>query len=590
VNDLKVNLIDTPGHADFIAEVERSFRVLDGAILLLSAVEGIQAQTKVLHSVLRELGIPTILFINKIDRSGAQSTSLVKHIKQKLTENVLPLYSAENIGTKHAFVVENGLTDRDFLEACIEQLALNDERLLASYVSEEEITEEQVKAALIKQISEAKLYPIFFGSAITGVGVAELLAGVASLFPANTHSEDAPLSGAVFKLEKEATGEKIAYIRVFSGNIHVREYVKVQRKKPDGEIATYLDKIRKLHLFCEGKTVQSPSVEAGEFCKVWGLRDVKIGDTVGEWSDSIKDIHFATPHMETRIEAKYKEKDYQLNKALLEIAEEDPLIQVLRDDFHKDTYIRIFGEVQKEVLETTLKEDYGLDVLFSETSIVCIEKPGRIGQALEIMGVADNPFYATVGFQVEPGPSGSGVTYLTTPGALPLAFYRAIEDTARATLKQGIYGWEVTDIVVTLTHTGYASPITTAGDFKKLVPLVFMEALSRAGTDVYEPINQFELAVPVSAISKAMFQLSALRAVFEQPTLQNDTFLLKGTLPVATAENFKRELRSFTEGEGVFMEKPSGFLKIENALPTRKRMDYNPLNRKAYLMHVLHVC
>src|SRR5439155_12581985 len=139
-------------------------------ILLLSAVEGIQAQTKILLTVLRELGIPTIIFVNKIDRSGAQSTALIKRIKQKLTENVIALYSAENIGTKHAFVVENRLTDQDFREACIEQLTLNDERLLASYVREEEITEEQVKTALIQQISAAKLYPIFFGSAITGVG------------------------------------------------------------------------------------------------------------------------------------------------------------------------------------------------------------------------------------------------------------------------------------------------------------------------------------------------------------------------------------------------------------------------------------
>src|SRR5204863_9860449 len=128
------------------------------------------------------------------------------------------------------------------------------------------------------------------------------------------------------KLEKEATGEKIAYIRVFSGNIGVRESVGVQRKEPDGEVATFTHKIQKLHLFCEGRTVQSQKVEAGEFCKAWGLKDVKIGDVVGEWSDHIKDIHFATPRMETRIEAQHWEMDYPLYQALLEISEEDPLI------------------------------------------------------------------------------------------------------------------------------------------------------------------------------------------------------------------------------------------------------------------------
>jgi ribosomal protection tetracycline resistance protein len=228
-------------------------------------------------------------------------------------------------------------------------------------------------------------------------------------------------------------------------------------------------------------------------------------------------------------------------------------------------------------------------VWFAETGIVCIEKPGGIGQAIEIMGAEDNPFVATVGFQVEPGPAGSGVTYNITPGALPLAFYRAIEETARATLAQGLYGWEVTDIVVTLTHTGYSSPVTTARDFRNLVPLVLMEALSQAGTDVYEPINQFELSVPVDAISTSMFRLSALGAVYELPLLQNNTFLLRGTLPVATTEEFRRELPAFTEGEGVFVAEVAGFRKKEGDWPTRRRMDHNPLNRKEYLLYVQHV-
>ncbi|QBD74713.1 TetM/TetW/TetO/TetS family tetracycline resistance ribosomal protection protein [Ktedonosporobacter rubrisoli] len=591
VQDLKINLIDTPGHADFIAEVERSFSVLDGAILLISAVEGIQAQTKILLAVLMRLGIPTIIFINKIDRSGAQSTTLLKRIQEKLTAHVIPLNRAENIGTKRACVVENSLQDQAFLETCIEQLTLNDEQLLAAYVREESITGEQVAEALLKQVREAKLYPIFFGSAMTGVGVSQLLEAVVRMFPANTEGEQAPLSGVVFKLEKEATGEKIAYVRLFSGSISVRTYVRVQRKKSDGSIETYTDKLKKLHLFYEGKTVQVQTVMAGEFCKVWGLKDAKIGDVLGEWSAKIRDIHFADPQLETRIEPRHSGQEHRLYQALLDIAEEDPLIRVLKDDFHKEIYVRLFGEVQKEVIEAILKEKHGLDVQFSETSIVCIEKPKCVGQALDMMGAPDNPFYATVGFRVEPGSSGSGITYRYTPGALPLAFYRAIEETTHATLKQGLYGWEVTDIIVTLSHTGYASPVTIAGDFKNLVPLVLMEALKQAGTEVYEPLNQFELSVPVYAISKAMFRLSALRASFEQPIPQNDdTFVLTGTLPVATTENFKRELNSFTEGEGVFVVKPGGFSKMENMFPTRKRMDYNPLNRKAYLLHILRVC
>lgn len=593
VNTLKINLIDTPGHADFLAEVERSFSVLDGAILLISAVEGIQAQTSILFSALRKLRIPTIIFINKIDRSGAQADELLKRVKEKLTEQIIPLYRTAQIGTKQASVAHNPLHDPTFLHACIEQLALFDEQLLAAYVGGETITEAQVRTALTRHIGEAQLFPVFFGSAITGVGVSELLAELGSYFPSTTGLEDAPLSGVVFKLEKEVTGEKVAYVRVFAGSMHVRTYVNLQRRKRDGDIETYLGKIQKLHVFWQGKTVQVQHVEAGEFCKVWGWQDVKIGDVVGEWSDYIKTLHFATPKYETRIEATSREHDHQLYQALLELAEEDPLIFVLKDEVHQSIYLRIFGEVQKEVIESMLNEHYGLNVRFAETSIVCLEKPRGTGQAIDIMGAADNPFAATVGFRVEPGPVGSGITYNSTPGALPPHFHRAIVETVHATLAQGVYGWEVTDIVVTLTYTGYDSHRrdgTKGGDFRNLVPLVLMEALSQAGTDVYEPINQFELRVPIHAISTSMFKLSLLGAVYEQPILHSDTFLLTGTLPVATTEEFRRDLPSFTDGEGVFLVQEAGFRKIEGEYPTRKRMDHNPLNRKEYLLYIQHVC
>src|SRR5262249_11926224 len=178
VNHQKINLIDTPGHPDFLAEVERSLSVLDCAILVISAVEGIQAQTSLLLSALRKLRLSTIIFINKIDRSGAQSDELLKRIKEKLTEQIIPLCRPKNIGTKQATVVENSLQDPMFLQACIEQLALNDDQLLASYVNGEAITEGQVRAALVQQVGQAELYPVFFGSALTGVGVQELLANL----------------------------------------------------------------------------------------------------------------------------------------------------------------------------------------------------------------------------------------------------------------------------------------------------------------------------------------------------------------------------------------------------------------------------
>lgn len=592
VQDLKVNLIDTPGHADFIAEVQRSFSVLDGAILVISAVEGVQAQTKFLMAILMQLGIPTMLFVNKIDRMGAQSHTIVQQIKEKLTERVLPLYTPENLGTKQASIVENSLNrtrNPAFMEACIELLAPHDEQLLTAYVNNDDVTEAQVLSAITSQIRDAKLYPVFFGSAMTGVGVAELLAGVAAFFPVNASVEHAPLSAVVFKIEREAAGEKIAYVRVFSGSIQVREDVPVRRKRDKSADETPTDKVKKLHMFRQGKSVQTPMVGAGEFCKVWGLKDIRIGDVVGEWSDRIRDLHFVAPQMEARIEAKQPEQNHQLYQALTELAEEDPLIKVSKDTFHHEIYLRLFGEVQKEVIEAMLQENYGLAVRFSATRVICIEKPSGTGQAVEVMGAGENPFAATVGFRVEPGSPGSGICYSLEVqlGSLPLPLHRVIEETVTATLQQGLYGWEVTDIAVILTHTGYSSVATTAGDFRNLIPLVLMDALAQADTAVYEPLNHFELSAPLHTLSQALFKLSMAKAVFDRPNLHSDIFLLTGTLPVAATEEFKASLRAFTEGEGVLLTQPSGFRKIEGAFPTRKRGDHNPLNRKEYMLHIL---
>ncbi|KEK22175.1 tetracycline resistance ribosomal protection protein [Bacillus gaemokensis] len=595
INNLKVNVIDTPGHADFIAEVERSFRVLDGAVLVISAVEGIQAQTKILMRTLQKLRIPTILFVNKIDRTGAQTTKVIQHIKETLSKQVLPLCTVKDEGTKYACIVQNDLrfnANEALYDECIELLAPYNESLLESYVNGEILTETTLKEELLYQIQHSNVYPIFFGSAMTGIGINELLESISVMIPQNDCNNDVntPLSGVVFKIEREPSGEKIAYIRIFSGCLHVRKYVDIYRKQSNLKIFSHKEKIKKLHIFHNGSAIQSPTASTGEFCKVWGLSDIKIGDVIGEWSYKMKDIHFfAEPQLEAAIEALPKEKNHDLYQALMELSEEDPLIKVLKDDIHHEIYIRLFGEVQKEVIETILKEKYDLVVSFSDTRIVCIEKPIGVGNAVEIMGEKNNPFYATIGFQIEPGAPKSGITYNLEVelGSLPLAFHKAIEDTVSQTLKQGLYGWEVTDIVVTLTHTGYASPVTTAGDFRKLTPLVLMDALKQAGTTVYEPVNEFELTVPANSVSTVMYKLSAMHATFTEPVLHNDFFSLTGTLPMAKTENFKRILHSFTEGEGVFISRPCGYDKLDSNFPIRKRVDYNPLNRKDYLLHVL---
>ncbi|WP_054977783.1 translation factor GTPase family protein, partial [Paenibacillus sp. A3] len=561
LHGLKVNLIDTPGHADFIAEVERSLSVLDGVILVVSAVEGVQAQTKILFSVLKKMGLPTILFVNKIDRLGAQSdNTALEWIREKLTPNAFPFCQVEHAGDKKASVVEHRFdwaANPDFMERCIELAAAHDERVLEAYVNGETVTEEQVKAAFGKQVRQADIYPVYFGSAMTGVGVSSLLAGVAQWFPVNEHAEGEPLSGVVFKLEKEPSGEKIAYVRLFSGSLSMREQVKLQRKNREGEFEARTCKIKKLHALMNGKAVPAAKVTSGDLGKVWGLEDVRIGDVVGERSHRIKHFSFAVPQMETRIETAEPSKDHLLYKALIGLSEEDPLIQVMKDDVHQELYIRIFGEVQKEVIEEALKEQYDLEVRFSETRTICLEKPAGTGQALEIIAEGDNPFYATVGLRVEPGLPESGVAYRMEVelGSLPLAFHKAIEETVHQTLKQGLYGWEVTDIVVTLTHTGYFSPVSAAGDFRKLVPLVLMEALAQAGTYVFDPIQALELKVPAAMMSKKIYKIFPIQAAGHKNAMHNSIVPLISILPPAPTEDFQKNFARVFPGGGFYVRR-----------------------------------
>jgi ribosomal protection tetracycline resistance protein len=293
--------------------------------------------------------------------------------------------------------------------------------------------------------------------------------------------------------------------------------------------------------------------------------------------------------METSIEAQRPQQAHALYQALLVLAEEDPLIAVLHDPVHHTLALRLFGEVQREVIETTLAERFGLEVWFGGLGAVCIEKPRGVGQAVELMGAPGNPFKATVGFRVEPGPVGSGVTYAITPGALPLHFHKTIEEAARATLAQGLFGWEVTDIAVTLTQTGYNSHRddgTKRLDFTNLVPLVLMAALAQAGTEVHEPVHQFALTAPIQSLSATMFKLAALGATYGQPVPRDDEFTLSGALPVATTEAFRAALPGLTEGEGVFIVQGGSFQKVSGTIPTRRRTDLNPLNRGEYLLRV----
>lgn len=460
----------------------------------------------------------------------------------------------------------------------------------------------RLRTELVKQTRQALVHPVFAGSAVTGAGVDALIAGITELLPARTGAPRKPLSGEVFKIERGPAGEKIAYVRIASGTVRTRDRVPVHRAGgAPGDGGERAQKVTAISVFDHGTDERRSTAEAGRIAKLWGLTRARIGDTIGEPpGERAAEPHFAPPTLETVVTARRPGERGALHAALSQLAESDPLIALRRDGTRQEIAVSLYGEVQKEVIQATLADEFGVAVDFQETTTVHIERPAGTGAAFEIKEKDGNPFLATVGLRIEPAPAGSGVEFRREVelGSLPYAFFTAVEETAGETLLQGLHGWQVTDCLVTMTHAGYnarqshahavfdKSMSSTSGDFRNLTPLVLAEALRRAGTVVHEPMHRFRLEIPVDALGTLLPVLTRLRAVPRTPGTLGGGYLLEGDIPAARVHDLEQLLPTLTRGEGVLESAFSHYRPVTGPVPERARTDHNPLNRREYLQAV----
>jgi len=580
VGDLAVNLVDTPGHPDFIAEVERVLGVLDGAVLVVSAVEGVQPQTPLLFRALQRLHVPTLIFVNKIDRAGADPDRVIASMRRRLSSGVIAVETAS-------------------ATELIEVLAEHDERVLDAYVSDGmSLTNAQLRASLAQQTRAGHVHPVFVGSAGRGVGIAELLAGIDELLVGERGDPEAPVSGRVFKIERTPSGERVAYLRLFEGTLRPRQRVRVG----GGDEA----KATSIRVFAPTGAPRRDAVTAGEMATVRGLRTVRVGDAIGEPpSGEAVAARFPRPALEAVVFARASEQQGSLRAALTQLAEQDPLIDVRQDDARHEISVSLYGEVQKEVIQATLERDYGVAAEFRETTTVCIERPARAGEAEEVISakthtnitgrsspLSSNPFMATLALRIEPAAVGSGIGFrmAVEPRLVPLYLFRTpdafatqMEAFVREALGEGLAGWQVTDCLVTMTDCGYASPVTSAADYRRLTQLVLMTALERAGTWVCEPLADLSLEVPASTAPGVLAALGRLGGRVRGQFSANGISRVQAILPVGRVRSLQHQLPGLSMGEGILESRPDGYQPIGDNPPKRPRSGPSPLDRDAWL-------
>ena len=465
LGDLAVNLVDTPGHPDFIAEVERVLGVLDGAVLVVSAVEGVQPQTPLLFRALQRLQRPDA-DLRQQDRPGRRrpgggrgSDATPARPRRRADGRV------RDAGRRATTFVPFTTADETHRQTLIEALAEHDGTILDAYVTDPTtLTAERLREQLGVQTRAGVLHPIYFGSAARGIGIDTLLAGIDELLGGATGDPDADVSGRVFKIERTASGERVAYVRLFAGTLRPRQRVRVG----GGEDA----KPTSIRVFAPTGAPRRDHLAAGEMATVRGLGAVRVGDAIGEPPPG-HDVtaRFPRPALEAVVFAVRPEEQGSLRAALNQLAEQDPLIDVRQDDLRHEISVSLYGEVQKEVIQATLERDYGIAADFHETTTVCIERPARIGEAEEIIRAktktnitgrsspeSTNPFKATLGLRIEPAAFGSGIEVRTDiePRLVPLYLFKTPDVfTTQLTayiheaLSEGLAGWQVTDCRVT---------------------------------------------------------------------------------------------------------------------------------------------
>jgi ribosomal protection tetracycline resistance protein len=588
-NCVQINLVDTPGHVDFLSEVERTLRVMDGAVLIVSAVEGVQSQTEVIWQALRDLGIPTILFVNKLDRVGADPLRTLTNIRRVLSAGAVPIQAP--LGAEEDFKGSADLLLKEteilpceavvYRELLAEAVAERVETLLERFIEKGTLTTADLLPHLEECILRSELFPVLFGASNRGIGVTALMDAIVRWLPAPTGNAAAPVSGVIFKLERDPDMGRIAYVRLYNGTLRNRDSV----YNVTQDIQEKVTQIRKIDV---RKSEDVGLLQAGDVAAVYGLSRAHIGDIIGSDAGVPGERKLAVPLLTVQVRWR-READYpKVVAAFQELSDEDPLLDVQWLQEERELHLKVMGPIQVEVLASVLKSRFRLDVTLDAPSVIYKETPSRAGEGF-VAYTMPKPCWAILRFRIEPGKRGSGLQYssMARQERLLESYQNEVARRVPEALQQGLRGWEVTDLKVTLVegehHVWHTHPL----DFVVATPMGIMNGLANTGTKLLEPLLQFRLSVPEEFGGKLMNELVVMRGEFDSPVIRSERLELVGVLPVATSLDFPARLGSMTKGRGMLSTTFAGYRECPpDVNAERKRHGVNPLDQSKYILAV----
>ena len=555
--DLRITLLDTPGHVDFSTEMERTLQVLDAAVLLISAADGVQSHTRTLWKLLESYQVPVFLFVNKMDQPGADQEKILAGIQNQLSGNCVdftPLVGAAATESKGAAL------EADMQEA-MEAVAICDEELLNSFLTDGRISQGQLR----EKIAERKVFPCLFGSALRLQGIEALLSAIAAYAPEKTYPE--AFGARVFKVTRDSQGSRLTHMKITGGTLKAKMELTCAEDKTE--------KVNQIRVYSGERFEAVNEAAAGSVCAVTGLLGTMAGQGLG--MEKNLESPFLTPVLSYCLLLPEGTDPMAVMPKLKELEEEDPALSFTWEEELKEIHVHVMGEVQMEILKVLIRERFGLEIAFGKGRIVYKE---TIADTVEGVGHFEPlRHYAEVHLLLEPGEPGSGLQFEAdcSEDILARNWQRLILTHLEEKQHRGVLtGSAITDMKITLVSGRAHQKHTEGGDFRKATYRAVRQGLMEAMSVLLEPYYEFRLEIPEEMTGRAMTDMEKLFADFTLTERAEGRCVLTGCAPVETMRDYQKEVYAYTRGQGSLTVRLKGYMPCHNADEVIEERHYDP--------------